>query len=267
MNEIVKYSNNINQAALTGLKAGGMDLFMLLCARAKDRGTELLTCEYAEIKKAIGLSDHNNRYVSTQFGKACDVINTLRFKTMNETTGSCKMVILFPTCENNPENETVIIRVNPDAIALLNEINRNFTRFELQEFVKLESKYSKSLYRLLKQYRSTGNFGVDAEKFRELMDCSPKYTNGEFMRKSVTPAVKELAACFPGLTVEAVRGSGRGRPIKEYRFTFQPEARTDPAADQKPKRTTRRKNSFNNFTERQRTDADWDELERLALDQ
>ncbi len=46
----------------------------------------------------------------------------------------------------------------------------DFTRFELAEFVELEGKYTKTLYRLLKQYRQKGLMMMDWQKFKEIMD-------------------------------------------------------------------------------------------------
>ena len=110
---------------------------------------------------------------------------------------------------------------------------------------------------------------IEAGKMRELMDCPVNYPNKEFMRVCVNPAVKELSSYFDGLKVEPIRGAGRGRPIEKYVFTFKPDEKEkkEPAKSPKSKKPQPKKNSFQNFTERSRTDEDWDELERLALNQ
>ncbi|MCK6221760.1 RepB family plasmid replication initiator protein, partial [Staphylococcus capitis] len=46
---------------------------------------------------------------------------------------------------------------NPDLKFVLNDITRNFTKFELKELTNnLKSSYSKTMFRLLKQYKHTG---------------------------------------------------------------------------------------------------------------
>ena len=265
MNEVVKYDNSINQTALAGLKAGGMDLFMMLCAMARDKGTDLLVFDYAIVRKYMELSHQDNKYVSVQLGAACDIINKLRFRVYDEETGACRLRTLFPTCDNYPDKEEVVIRVNPDAVDLLNEITKNFTRFELSEFVRLESRYAKSLYRLLKQYRKTGTYKVAVDKFRELMDCPKSYQNKEFMRRCINPAIKELSqGYFDNLTVTPIRSAKRGAPITAYKFTFRKSDQTpgqmsiddipEPQPEKPEKRTARRKSQgtkFNNFHERE----------------
>lgn len=274
-NEIVQYGNSINNTALKGLKAGGLDLFMALCTLARDKGTDLLVIDYTTMKKMTGLSDQSNEYAAKQYGKAAEIINSLRFAVHNEETGKARFVTLFPTCDNDPDTETITIRVNPDAKSLLNDIENNFTKFELGQFISLESKYSKNLFRLLKQYRRTGTYKVESGKFRELMDCPEKYRNREFMKECINVAVKELSrGYFDNLTVIPIHGIGRGRPIESYKFTFKrskdvpgqynlSDYDPDTEKPEKPKKAaTNKNNRFNNFTQRQ---YDYDDLEKKLL--
>ena len=55
---------------------------------------------------------------------------------------------------------------------------QNFTIFELLEFTSLSSKYSKTLYRLLKQWRTQGEYIFhDIADFREKMDIPESFSN------------------------------------------------------------------------------------------
>lgn len=49
------------------------------------------------------------------------------------------------------------MKVNEDFLYILNDLTKNFTLFELQEFNNLVCIF-KNLYRLLKQFKTTGNF-------------------------------------------------------------------------------------------------------------
>lgn len=62
----------------------------------------------------------------------------------------------------------MIVSVNKRFDFFLNELTSNFTRFELEEFTNLESKYSKAMYRLLKQWRTVGKKEWSIEDFRYL---------------------------------------------------------------------------------------------------
>lgn len=269
MNEIVKYENRINTLPLTGFSAVELDLFMALCAKTKEKGQEVLTFSYNELKTVTGLARKTDKYFHDELYKMSDKMVRIHCHFANEN--EFVTFNLFSTFRGSLDKKELTVRVNKDFEFLLNELTKNFTRFELSEFVKLESKYSKSLYRILKQYRKTGTYTVEAEKFRELMDCPKSYENIYFMRDCVNVAVKELSqGYFEGLKVEPIRGTTRGRPVVAYTFTFKPSKQIpgqmnlddydqEPA---KPKRQTKKQNRFNNFHQRE---YDYDDLEKGLL--
>ena len=106
----------------------------------------------------------------------------------------------------------------------------NFTRFELAEFVSLKSSYSKGLYRLLKQFRTTGYYEVPIEDFRRLLDVPKSYRMSDINKTILTPALTELSDIFPELQCEkikrAVAGS-RGVSVVKLIFSFKPTSKKD----------------------------------------
>ena len=262
MQEIVKYHNELNEVRLSGFVQTDLDMFMMLCARMRDQGTDELSFTFAELKETLSPSNRTD----AEFLRDLDRMRRkLGGVTVSFRSGDVKTTFsLFPTLRQDEGRRILTVSVNKDFAYLLNEVRKNFTVFELQEFIRLEGRYSKNLYKLLKQYRSTGEYKVEAGELRRLLDCPEGYPNKEFMRTCLNPAIRELSACFPGLAVEAIRGAERGRPVKEYRFTFQAEQKKPAASPADPKRHARRKNSFNNFTQRE---YDWQEYERLILNE
>ena len=265
MKEIVKYENRINKIPLSGFSAVELNLFMLLCAKAKGKGQELITLDYTSMKKELGMERQADRYFHDELYRMSEKLSKIHCNFKDEK----RFVVfnLFSTFDGNLEEKTLSVRVNVDYEYLLNEITKNFTRFELAEFVRLDSKYSKNLYRLLKQYRKTGSYKVDAVKFRELMGCPASYTNKLFMYECVNPAVKELSrGYFDNLTVEPIKAAKRGAPIVAYQFTFSPSDQIPGQMsiydldDQEPKKPRAKKkptgNKFNNFEQRQYDYAD-----------
>lgn len=105
----------------------------------------------------------------------------------------------------------------------MNNLNANFTRFELEEFVKLKSTYAKNLYRLLKQYRTTGERYFDTNEFKELMAIPKTYSTGNIQQKVIKPCMNELKKIFSNLEIEVIKSKGQGTPITAYKFTWKPE--------------------------------------------
>ena len=278
--EIVKYDNQLNTIPLTKFNGLDLDLFMLICARMKDKEQELEVFDYSDLKKALGLTRRSDAEFQEEIDRITQKLSDLGTSVRNQSAfGHFR---LFPTFFGSLEEiddpmlghieaRTLRVRVNPDLAFLLNKIGREFTRFEFGEFIKLESKYSKNLYRLLKQYRSTGTYKVNADRFRELMDCPPKYKNMTFMRDCVNVAVSELShGYFADLAVTPIRAHKRGAPIVAYEFTFRKSDQvpgqyhiSDYVEQNKQVRQGKKsKNRFNNFNQR---DYDFNELEKQLL--
>jgi plasmid replication initiation protein len=118
----------------------------------------------------------------------------------------------------------VDIRIYEKALPLLNSLDE-WTRYSLQQFNELQSSYSKTMYRLLKQFRTKGFAYFSKEDLFELLDVPKSYQqgNGMFDKRVLKPIRQELTAIFKGLAIKKKYGKGRGKPVIGYQFTFKPE--------------------------------------------
>ena len=284
-NEIVKYENSLNGYDFSNFRAVDLDLFMLICSKVKERQSEVLRFSFGELKKAVNLTRKTDREFLKKLNRMAAEVKKLGGSHTEENEqffefnlfGDFYGTIIDVTANNEntrtaflmygevPKN-TLIVSVNPRYAFLLNEMKK-YTKFDLIEFIQLESKYSKNLYRLLKQYRSTGKYRVEAELFRTQMGCPKSYPNKEFMRVCVNVAVKELSrGYFDNLTVTPIHGAGRGKPIVSYEFTFKKSKEIagqqnlsdyidqDTQKAEQPKRKGKNTNNrFKNFQQREIT--------------
>ena len=257
MNEIVKYDNYMNGLKFTGFTATDFNFLMLLCSKLRDKDILKIAISFDEIREKTG-------YTRTALKKFVSDLERMNDKLMKIT---CKlrtkteiiMFVLFPTFRIDLDKQILTVAVNEEFKFILNELIKNFTRFDLDEFVKLDSKYSKNLYRLLKQYKSTGYYEVTLEDFRNKMDVPESYTTRDVTRKVVSMALKELQNCFENLECTVKYAHKKGRPITGYIFTFKPEKKVH---SEKEKSISKKTNKFNNFNQR---DYDYGELEKGLL--
>ena len=159
-----------------------------------------------------------------------------RFKSdlirMNEKLRSCHGIYetddeivqfnLFSTFTIVKSRKVLKIRVNPDVAWLLNNIAKEFTSFELQEYVALDGIYAKSLYRILKQWKMHGcTKKYSVSEFKELLS-TPDYEPKILMRDVIKPAVEEInkSGAFKNLRCEVIHAKKRGRPVEGYVFHF-----------------------------------------------
>ncbi|EOJ52766.1 hypothetical protein WMK_02888 [Enterococcus faecalis ATCC 35038] len=134
------------------------------------------------------------------------------------------MFVMFTEFKINGDVEKpyVDIRIYEKALPLLNNLDE-WVRYSLQQFNELQSSYSKTMFRLLKQYRTKGFAYFSKEDFHELLDIPKTYKQGNVDQKVLEPIRQELTAIFKGLTIKKKYGKGRGKPVIGYQFTFKPE--------------------------------------------
>lgn len=263
MNEVVKYNNYLNELKLKQFTNTELDFFMVLCAKMKNLNVQKVTFTFDEIKKLANYSITSKERFIKEIMKMNSKLMSIECTLQNKN--KTFQFVLFPIFEIDSENNTLTVSVNEQFKFILNDLVSNFTRFELCEFVNLSSKYSKQLYRFLKQYRTTGVFIVtDIESFKEQLTCPSSYSNKELMRTCITPAIEEIKEknLFKNLTCTPQRAKKRGSPVIGYVFEFEPENTKIKANNTKPKKQSKKPNKFNNFQQR---DINVDELEKMLL--
>lgn len=225
------------------------DFFMVLCSKLRDSGENEVVIPFSKFKELAGYS------VKTSEDRFIGDLQSMNYKQLMSTGmirdgRKIKQFVLFTDFEIDLDKKTVTASVNEKYRYFLNDLTRNFTRFELQEFVSLDSKYAKTLYRLLKQYRTTGLYIIALEEFKRLISAPKSYSNKYLMDKIINPSIRALKPYFSNLSCEVQYEAKRGRPVKGYKFTFTPEIlpkKIEQAAEKKKAHT----NDFHNFEQRQ----------------
>lgn len=225
MEEIVKYKNEINTLKFKGFTKTDMNLFIALCAKMKDCETNEITFEFDYLKQITSYTSTDTKDFISDLDRMNDKLSkiTARFETDDEIV----RFTLFPVFVINKKNLTLTVSVNPKFAYLLNNVITSFTIFDLQEFIRLDSKYSKNLYRILKQWRTQGQYIFhNLEEFRELMDIPTKYTNKYMMNECVAVAVEEiqkLDKSFQDFECTPIYARKRGKPLEKLMFTWKAE--------------------------------------------
>lgn len=194
-----------------------MDLFFSICAKMKNQSTGTVRFDFEDLKE---LSDYKMTATS-HFIKDLDNVYTkmlgLNYREENEK--KIKRFVLFTGFEIDKEDMYVEISVNPNLEYVLNQLTNEFTQFELQEFTSLSSSYSKTMYRLLKQFKSTGYYTVKMEEFRDLLDIPASYRMGNIDQQILNPIKKELTQFFDPFEIKKIKAK-KGNRIDRLEFYF-----------------------------------------------
>ena len=220
MNEIVKYRNELNKVALRNFKSKELDLFIAIISRMRDKEEEV-TFSFDYLKNLIQYETSNS--IETFHKELKSMYNKLikcvyGWENEDETV----RFVLFTEYTIDKKNKTVKVGVNKKYSWVLNAITDGlFTRFELEEFVRLKSSYTKEFYRRMKQFRSTGFWSVNLDEFKRLMDIPVNYRMCDIDVKVLKPIQKELKEKY-GLKIQKTYNTkGRGRPaVSGFIFTF-----------------------------------------------
>ena len=220
MNEIVKYRNELNKVALRNFKSKELDLFIAIISRMRDKEEEV-TFSFDYLKNLIQYETSNS--IETFHKELKSMYNKLIKCVYGwETEDEIVRFVLFTEYTIDKKNKTVKVGVNKKYSWVLNAITDGlFTRFELEEFVRLKSSYTKEFYRRMKQFRSTGFWSVNLDEFKRLMDIPVNYRMCDIDVKVLKPIQKELKEKY-GLKIQKTYNTkGRGRPaVSGFIFTF-----------------------------------------------
>ncbi len=213
-NPIVQYDNTLNNVKLGALKESELNMFMTLCACAVHKGSEELIISYSDFKELYGCK--KNLTETEVINKIEDFWNKIK---ISQTIKTDKSFIGFSLFNYVIAKDGYIqFQVNPVWYKILNELENQFTAFELKEFVQIKGKYSKNLYRILKQYRMTGYCWISVDNFRSIMGLSDNYQNKYIYSKIIIPAVEELKPYFDKLTINVIKN--RDTSINKYEFRW-----------------------------------------------
>ena len=215
---MIKYHNDMNVVAFKKFNQRELNIFFSICAFMKDKGDSTITFSYDEIKQMANLNVPTNQVFEELLESTYDKLLQLKIGYVNKDI--VEKFILFTGYKINKTDKLVDITINAQYQYILNELSKNFTVFELQEFNSLVSSYSKNMFRLLKQYKSTGFYKVSIEEFRRLLDIPESYNMSKISVKVIDPIEKELSNYFEEFRVEKLKV---GRFIKFLQFSFKPQ--------------------------------------------
>ncbi|WP_208378698.1 replication initiation protein, partial [Helicobacter pylori] len=229
------YHNNANKVNLGKLSEREANLLFAIFQRLKDQGNTLIRFEPQDLKRMLGIKisyDNLTRTARSMWNKikTADFWEVRDIIVNGRECVSEKNYMLFQVCEIVSDKKTreflyMDIQLNTGYNYLLNNLGMGgqYTSFKLLEFQRVRGKYAKTLYRLLKQYKSTGILSVEWTQFKELLDIPKDYEMRNIDQKVLTPSLKELRKIYPfeHLSYKKERKSHDKRKVTHIDFYFE----------------------------------------------
>ena len=222
--------NDVVEMGFRNMDPFTADLFCLVLRQVKkniedDKVSNKYECEfsYSFLKRLLILDNHYTRTkTSNKIDDFRKTVLTTYYEFIDENTE--RYTVVFTQIENDKKNDILRIKINPDFYEFFLPRTK-FTYFSLIEFVSLKTMYSKRLFIMLKQFRTTGYRRISVEAFREYMGADGKtYDYAQLKRRVLLPAVNELVEknYIRGLQIEEIKGNS-GKKVEDLLFKYWPE--------------------------------------------
>ena len=213
--EVVQYSNQLNKLKLGIFKENEIDIFFSLLLKAKDEKKDLIIISFSELRKLSEGDKNNNRFIKNILSlneKLKSLSQTIQMENGDYLTFS-----LFGDILTSPTRKVIEVPINNKFRFLIDNLMENFTIFDLKELVGLKGSYPKTLFRLLKQWESTGEYIVKINDFREIMGIPSTYLMKNIRQKVFKPCLEELGKSFERLELTELK---KGRNVETLVFTW-----------------------------------------------
>ena len=223
-NELVKYQPELNTIPLRKFTPIEMNLFFSIVSRMRDKGDQTVRFSFDQLKELSNYKPTANRRFIEDIKRTYDHLMDLRFGSRSKSGLSFERFVMFTKFKINGDVDEpyVDVEIYKDALPLLNNLE-SWVRYALTEFRDLKSSYAKTMFRLLKGYRTTGYAYFSKADFNELLDIPTSYKEFHVNQRILAPIREELTPLFRGLTIRKKYGKGRGKPVIGYSFTWKPE--------------------------------------------
>lgn len=229
-NEVVKHHNDLNTIPMRKWSKEEMDFFFAIIAKLRDEGSKEIIFNKHSLAELANYSIRTNKAYEQLINQLSKNILEITYLEKKKTTLNGKAAYLSSRMnlfsrfdskwtEDLSELE-ITVKVSDEFEYVLNQLNSEFTSYELAEFTQIRSTYAKTLYRLLKQWRTVGKKEFQIDEFKRLLDTPDYYTPSEINKNILAYARKELPQFFPNLRIKPIKSNKRGTPVIAYEFTW-----------------------------------------------
>lgn len=220
---LVVYKDEMNTVPLRNFNSKEMDLFFSICSKMRNEDLNTVTFDFEDLKELSNYKMTATNHFISDLESIYSKLVQLDFRL--ETEEKIIKFVLFTEYEIDKIKENISIKTNDRFKFILNDIFGGFTKFELEEFTTLRSSYSKTAYRLLKQFRQSGYYIVQIDEFKRLFDVPKSYQMSDITKNILDRIEDELSDYFKNLQINKLRGKGRRkRFIEHIEFKFIPES-------------------------------------------
>lgn len=231
----VKFENSLNGinkdspfAIIGKLKVVQSDIFMAIIAQFWEKQSNILHFSSNDLRRLIR---YNKSVSEKEFAdiiqSTFDELQSVFIKQKQEREDGTHMVRmnLFQVSDINETTNEATVQISPAFVYLFNNFTKEtqFTRFSLLQYINITSKYTKNLFRLLKEKRVYGHREFTPKELKEYLSIPKSYSASNIQERILKRAYIDLSPDFEQFHITKEYGSNH--KIKKYSFKWKSEAR------------------------------------------
>lgn len=256
--EVAKYDNKLNLLDFKNMSKIENNLFFASLAKIREHGTAEVKFYMSDILTFTEKNLTMDEAIKLTFSAMKKVVkSSLKWQIDEHRT---RLFNLFEYFEISDLDGEITCKITETFKDILNHFkDGQFTMFEVAEFSELSSKYSQTIYRLCKQFRSQGYLIMKWQDFKDRLDIPKSYNVGTIDTQILNKVLIDFneptlfnpnKPIFKNFKFNKIRGKGKGRPITHIEFTFAPENTDNKkmTAEKKELENLRAKNETINFS-------------------
>lgn len=192
------YDNEFNDFVFMGMNALTLNFIFYTIYRGQKENFKKITITFSEIRESEVISQRDMRYFVERTLKFFDSVFKIYLYKSNKN-GSHSFVHIFQTLdvfEKKGKKEAYLeVTFSPAFVKLMkNSLTNEYTALNLSQFISIKQKYTKNLYRLLVQFKSTGRLSISFDKLVTLLDFQNKAQDNKYeITRAITSAARDLS--------------------------------------------------------------------------
>lgn len=139
-----------------------------------------------EFSELLGVENTNHTYLSKVTKRLMEKVVEI------EDAKKIIQVHWLSSCVYYKGEGKVKLELHRDLMPYLLQLKEQFTTYYLANILQMKSKYSIRLYEIIKSEQFKGNFKLDVDKLRKMMNCENYNRYSNFNQKVLGPAIEEI---------------------------------------------------------------------------
>ena len=201
-----RYANAFNRTTMGNYNATDLNIFHCILVEAKkyidfhyssiDLDSDLrFSIDFNELFELCSL-DRRHNASSKLFNAVSEFVKKSMANTFQLVEANGKKITwthFFTSLTFDLEVKKLYVAMSSVMIrSILLEFDKGYTEFEIIEFLSIKSKYAKLLYKLLKQYKTTGFFIISLKDLISILEIPASYKYNDIKKQILQKSIDEL---------------------------------------------------------------------------